>query len=71
MNGQSIVGVNTWIAHRDRSVFGEDADTFRPGRWLESSSEHLELMNRNWMPVSHSNHLAAPSSQALTSVPLH
>ncbi|KFA51932.1 hypothetical protein S40293_07051 [Stachybotrys chartarum IBT 40293] len=67
----SIVGVNTWIAHRDRSVFGEDADTFRPGRWLESSSEHLELMNRHWMPVSQGAHLAAPSSQPLTSVLLN
>ena len=30
-----MVGVNPWVAHANRSVFGEDADMYRPERWLE------------------------------------
>jgi cytochrome P450 len=29
------VGCNPYIINRDRSVFGEDADVFRPERWLD------------------------------------
>ena len=32
---QTIVGVNSWVAHANRSVYGEDADNFRPERWLD------------------------------------
>lgn len=30
---QAIVGINTWVAHRDSQVFGPDPNTFRPERW--------------------------------------
>jgi cytochrome P450 len=29
------VGCNPYVIHRNRSVFGEDADVFRPERWLD------------------------------------
>jgi cytochrome P450 len=29
------VGCNPYIIHRDRGTFGEDADVFRPERWLD------------------------------------
>lgn len=29
------VGCNPAVIHRDRGVFGEDADVFRPERWFE------------------------------------
>ena len=32
---QTVVGINSWVAHANRDVYGEDADTFRPERWLE------------------------------------
>ena len=31
----STVGINAWVAHRNTSVWGSDADTWRPERWLE------------------------------------
>ncbi|KAI4957492.1 hypothetical protein J4E86_004630 [Alternaria arbusti] len=46
----TIVGINSWVAHRNTSVFGPDADVFRPERWLSSDKEKLSLMDRNWMP---------------------
>lgn len=49
---QTIVGINTWVAHRDRDVFGEDAEAFLPERWLDSDTTKLNAMNRHWMPVS-------------------
>lgn len=49
---KTIVGVNPWVEHRNRAVFGDDADLFRPERWLEEDSEQVKTMNRNWIPVS-------------------
>lgn len=41
------IGINAYILHRDRSVFGEDAERFRPQRWLSvSSPERLNTMNQ-------------------------
>ncbi|KAI9047121.1 hypothetical protein LZ554_009194 [Drepanopeziza brunnea f. sp. 'monogermtubi'] len=40
---------NAWGIMRSRTVFGDDADLFRPERWLESlDSEKLRAMNRSW-----------------------
>ncbi|POS69688.1 cytochrome P450 oxidoreductase [Diaporthe helianthi] len=44
------VGVNPWVAHRNKEVWGDDADEFRPERWLESSEEKLKAMNAMYMP---------------------
>lgn len=48
------VGVNSWVAHYDKSVFGEDAHTFRPERWeeaKESDENRYKKMEANYMPV--------------------
>lgn len=29
-DGGTVVGINAWVSHRNRSVFGEDAGTWRP-----------------------------------------
>ncbi|TVY17350.1 Pisatin demethylase [Lachnellula arida] len=45
--GGTIVGVNTWVIHRNKAIFGDDVDVFRPERWLEASDERLIVMKRN------------------------
>ncbi|KAH7000795.1 cytochrome P450, partial [Ilyonectria destructans] len=48
--GGTTVGVNTWVAHQNKNVFGADAAIFRPERWLEASPEQLSLMNSCFIP---------------------
>ncbi|CZT42279.1 related to pisatin demethylase cytochrome P450 [Rhynchosporium secalis] len=33
--GGASVNINAWVAHRNQSVFGNDAKEWRPERWLE------------------------------------
>ena len=47
--GGTIVGMNPWVAARDKSTYGEDAYEFRPERWLEADEQQLKLMERNNM----------------------
>jgi cytochrome P450 len=42
----TIVGCNPWALHRNRQVFGEDAEEYRPERWLENSKETRSDMDR-------------------------
>lgn len=35
----SFVGMNPYIVGRNKSIFGEDADEFRPERWLQAKGE--------------------------------
>ncbi|KAL7620204.1 hypothetical protein AAE478_009197 [Parahypoxylon ruwenzoriense] len=46
----TIVGINSWVEHRNKSTFGEDAEEFRPERWLIDDKDRLAHMNRHWMP---------------------
>jgi len=38
----TIVGINPWVLHMDKNVFGQDAASFVPERWLQSSLESDE-----------------------------
>ncbi|KAI9667995.1 MAG: hypothetical protein M1821_000815 [Bathelium mastoideum] len=40
--GGTVIGTNPWVIHQDKSIFGEDADRFRPERWLESGAGQME-----------------------------
>lgn len=40
--GGTIVGMNPWVIHRNEAVFGPDAETFRPERWLQQEHETVE-----------------------------
>ena len=32
----TVVGCNAWTVHRDKNIYGADADDFRPERWMAS-----------------------------------
>lgn len=53
----TIVGVHPWVIHRDRNVFGADADEFRPERWMGGGEEQIREMDRVFIPVRDSSHL--------------
>ncbi|KAI3323954.1 cytochrome P450 [Xylariaceae sp. AK1471] len=48
----TVVGVNSWVAHRNKQIFGVDADEFNPKRWLTDDEEKLAAMSRCWIPVT-------------------
>ncbi|RSL41892.1 hypothetical protein CEP53_012490 [Fusarium sp. AF-6] len=35
----TAVGINPYVAGRNKGIWGEDADTYRPERWLQSEGE--------------------------------
>lgn len=43
--------INAWAVHRDTEAFGEDAEVYRPERWLEDG-ERARLMDRHMLQVS-------------------
>ncbi|PQE21331.1 benzoate 4-monooxygenase cytochrome P450 protein [Rutstroemia sp. NJR-2017a WRK4] len=36
---RTIVGINPWVSHRNKRVYGEDVGSFRPERWLRYEDE--------------------------------
>ena len=47
--GGTEVAVNGWVLHRNKTVFGEDAEIYRPERWLQPDSKE---MHRHMYQVS-------------------
>ena len=45
----SIVGINTWVAHYSETVFGPDAASFRPERWLDTK-EKVSRLDQYYFP---------------------
>ena len=41
----TTVGTNSWVQARNKSVFGSDAESFRPERWTEAAKEEKYLMS--------------------------
>lgn len=48
----TVVGINAWVLHQNKVVFGKDASCFRPERWLDSRPEQLKEMRRSLFTVS-------------------
>ncbi|KAJ9655215.1 hypothetical protein H2201_008852 [Coniosporium apollinis] len=44
--GGTNVGYCAWGVHHRKDVFGEDADAFRPERWLEAKGDKLAYMHK-------------------------
>ncbi|KAK0659902.1 Pisatin demethylase [Lasiodiplodia hormozganensis] len=34
----TVVGVNPWVVHRNKEVYGDDVEAFRPERWLKDNT---------------------------------
>lgn len=49
--GGVALAVNGWVLHRDKATFGQDAESFRPERWLEDAEE-ARRMERFMFQVS-------------------
>jgi hypothetical protein len=49
--GGTAIACNGWVLHRDKEIFGQDADDFRPERWLEDE-ERAKRMERYMFQVS-------------------
>lgn len=49
--GGTTVGVNAAVIHRNRAIYGDDADQFRPERWL-GDPDTVKAMDRNLLTVS-------------------
>ena len=45
------VGTCPFVFQRSKSVFGEDAEVFRPERWLEADAEELDTMEKRILTV--------------------
>ncbi|EAQ82928.1 hypothetical protein CHGG_10746 [Chaetomium globosum CBS 148.51] len=43
----TVVGVNSWVLHRNKDVFGEDVHSFRPERWIDGDENRIKEMKRN------------------------
>lgn len=55
----TIVGALAPLINRNKEVFGDDVEEFRPERWLEADPERLKLMERTYMTVSSLAHRVA------------
>ena len=42
----TLVGMNAWVVHRTPAVYGDDADVFRPERWLRAEGEEEASFER-------------------------
>ncbi|KAF9891401.1 hypothetical protein FE257_004257 [Aspergillus nanangensis] len=39
----TTIGANPWAVHRNKTVYGADADAFRPDRWLKDESGDMRM----------------------------
>ncbi|RVX74072.1 hypothetical protein B0A52_01904 [Exophiala mesophila] len=57
----TVVGMNAWVVHRDKDVFGHDSNSWRPERWFCDASTRRQMEN-SLLTVSILIHLLMPSS---------
>lgn len=44
--GGTEVGCNAWTVHRDKDVYGADADEWVPERWMDASEDKVKMLER-------------------------
>jgi hypothetical protein len=66
----TIVGINPWVVSRERTVYGDDVDDFRPERWLDVNTEAAKGMQRNFLAVSLLSHSIPIRNLVLTPLAL-
>lgn len=42
----TVVGVSAWVIHRNKEIYGEDVEQYRPERWIDGDEERIKTMNR-------------------------
>ena len=52
--GGTIVSCSSWVLHRNKEIFGEDVESYRPERWL-GDAEDVKEMNRTMFQFGHGN----------------
>lgn len=53
------MNINAYVAHANRTVFGEDAESFRPERWLQDQDSFNRMDNyflTVWLSTTASDH---------------
>jgi len=48
----TVVGGNPYVVNRHKGTFGQDAEFWRPERWLEKDKEHKNKLERSVLTVS-------------------
>ncbi|KAJ9610999.1 hypothetical protein H2204_015284 [Knufia peltigerae] len=51
--GGTNVSMTAPVVHHDRTIFGDDAESFRPERWLETDEVRLKQMDRCSLAFGH------------------
>ncbi|TDZ62042.1 Cytochrome P450 monooxygenase [Colletotrichum trifolii] len=65
--GGTQVAVNGWVLHRDRRTFGDDADDYRPERWLAGVDE-AKRMERYMFQFGGGSHVCIGRNLALLEI---
>ncbi|KAK4460566.1 Pisatin demethylase [Cladorrhinum samala] len=65
--GGTTIAANGWVLHRDKETFGQDADKFRPERWLEDE-ERAKKMERYMFQFGGGSHLCIGRNLALLEI---
>ena len=48
----TVVGMSPWVANRHKATWGDDADQWRPERWLEGGHERRKRLDGSLLTVS-------------------
>ncbi|KAL0260963.1 hypothetical protein SLS55_004655 [Diplodia seriata] len=63
----TIVGVNSWVAHHNTQVFGDDVHEFRPERWMVGK-EAEQVLDRYWLPFGYGSRTCIGKNIALMEI---